>query len=101
MSVKGFNWPRLVWRYIDNNNYYLARFNPLENNFRLYRVVNGSRKQLKSKDSNVKSNVWFTLKIEMKGSRVSCSINGDKIIDLKMLLSLSQEGLACGRKQMQ
>lgn len=34
----------LVWRYIDNNNYYVARYNPLENNIRFYRVVNGNRK---------------------------------------------------------
>src|SRR4051794_21744298 len=25
----------LVWRYTDNNNYYVARMNPLEDNFRL------------------------------------------------------------------
>jgi hypothetical protein len=43
----------LVWRYIDNNNYYVARYNPLENNIRLYRVVNGSRKQLRSESLDI------------------------------------------------
>jgi hypothetical protein len=34
----------LVWRYIDNKNYYIVRCNPLENNIRLYCVVNGNGK---------------------------------------------------------
>ncbi len=29
----------IVWRYYDPRNYYLARWNPLENNVRLYKVV--------------------------------------------------------------
>src|SRR5262249_5850774 len=29
----------IVWRYQDANNYYIARMNPLEDNFRLYKVV--------------------------------------------------------------
>src|SRR5262245_15314187 len=28
-----------VWRYLDANNYYVARMNPLEDNFRVYKVV--------------------------------------------------------------
>lgn len=34
----------LIWRYQDPNNYYVARANPLEDNFRIYRVVKGWRK---------------------------------------------------------
>lgn len=71
----------LVWRYMDNNNYYIARYNPLEKNFRFYRVVNGNRKQLKSEFSDIPSGVWFTLTIEMIGNKISCSINGSKIIE--------------------
>src|SRR5437016_4813772 len=32
-----------VWRYQDNNNYYVCRVNPLEDNYRVYKVVNGKR----------------------------------------------------------
>jgi hypothetical protein len=71
----------LVWRYIDNNNYYIARCNPLENNFRFYRVVNGNRKQLKSVDCAIKTGVWFTMIIELKGNKTSCSLNSVKMID--------------------
>ena len=36
----------VVWRARDARNYYLCRFNPLESNFRVYRVVDGKRTQL-------------------------------------------------------
>jgi hypothetical protein len=71
----------LVWRYIDNNNYYIARCNPLEHNFRLYHVVNGNRKQLISVDCDIKTGIWFTMSIEMKGNKISCSLNGIKMIE--------------------
>jgi hypothetical protein len=71
----------LIWRYIDNNNYYVARYNPLESNFRLYHVVNGNRRQLKSIGSTVKSREWFTMSIEMNGNKISCSLNGKKLIE--------------------
>lgn len=35
-----------VWRYTDESNYYVARMNPLEDNFRVYKVVQGKRVQL-------------------------------------------------------
>ncbi len=71
----------LVWRYIDNNNYYIARCNPLENNFRFYKVVNGNRKQLKSVDCAIKSGEWFTMSISMNGNNIVCSLNGNKMIE--------------------
>lgn len=71
----------LVWRYIDNNNYFIARYNPLENNLRFYRVVKGSRKQLVSVDSNIIQGEWFTMSIEMTGNKITCSLNGIKLIE--------------------
>ena len=70
-----------MWRYTDKNNYYIARYNPLENNLRFYRVVDGSRKQLKSIDSDIKQGEWFTMTIEMKGDKITCSLNGKKLIE--------------------
>src|SRR5262249_62288358 len=35
-----------VWRYQDHNNYYICRMNPLEDNYRVYHVVNGKRVQI-------------------------------------------------------
>jgi len=71
----------LVWRYIDNNNYYIARCNPLENNFRFYKVVNGNRKQLKSVDCTIKSGEWFIISISIIGNKITCSLNDNKMIE--------------------
>ena len=38
----------LMWRVQDKNNYYVVRFNPLEDNFTYYQVINGRRITLKN-----------------------------------------------------
>ena len=32
----------VMWRYQDADNYYVCRFNPIEGNFRVYKVVAGN-----------------------------------------------------------
>ncbi len=64
-----------VWHYIDNNNYYVARANPLENNFRLYKVINGDRIELKSANIKINSKQWYQIKIIMKGDKIQCYFN--------------------------
>ncbi len=59
-----------VWRYQDADNYYIARANPLENNYRLYKVVDGNRKMLESIDIDVTTGEWHTIKIIMKGNKI-------------------------------
>lgn len=72
----------LVWRYIDANNYYIARFNPLESNYRLYKVVAGKRTQLATKEGlKAGSDEWHELSVSMKGSRIECSLDGKKYLD--------------------
>lgn len=71
----------LIWRCQNENNYYLVRYNPLENNLRFYKVVNGDRKQLKSVDSDIKSGEWFLMSVRMNGNRITCSLNGKVMIE--------------------
>jgi hypothetical protein len=66
----------LVWRYRDRNNYYIARWNPLEVNFRVYKVVDGKRTQLDSADVMLPTDRWHTLAIRQMGSHVECSLDG-------------------------
>ena len=66
-----------VWRYQDADNYYIARANPLENNYRVYKVVDGNRKMLKSVDIDVTSGEWHTIKIIMKGNKIECFYDGE------------------------
>jgi hypothetical protein len=72
----------LVWRYQDAKNYYITRANPLENNFRVYRVVNGNRKQLESANVKMKTGEWFTVKVVMTGNSIDCYYNGQKLLSL-------------------
>jgi hypothetical protein len=61
-----------VWRYQDNNNYYIARANPLENNYRVYKVVDGKRIQMDSARLKVTSGEWHTIKIIARKNRIQC-----------------------------
>jgi hypothetical protein len=73
----------IVWRYQDNNNYYIARMNPLEDNYRVYKVVDGKRTQLESADLKVPSGEWHKLKIEMTGDMITCYFDGKKYLDAR------------------
>ena len=66
----------LVWRYQDANNYYICRFNPLENNLRIYTVVAGTRRQLASADLDIPAGQWNRLRVVMKGELIVCSVAG-------------------------
>jgi hypothetical protein len=72
----------LVWRYIDAENYYIARMNPLEKNLRFYRVAQGRRTQLGTKEKlPIKAGTWHKLSVEMKGFQVKVSLDGEDVID--------------------
>ena len=74
----------IVWRYQDAKNYYIARMNPLEDNFRVYKVVDGKRsKEFQNAEVKVKSGEWHTLKIEMKGDQIECYLDGKKYLEVK------------------
>jgi len=72
-----------VWRYRDVKNYYVARFNPLEDNFRVYKVVNGRRLQLGSANVKLPAKRWHRLRVTMAGSRIRCFLNGKQYLDVK------------------
>jgi hypothetical protein len=62
----------LVWRYKDANNYYLARINPLEDNFRLYKVVDGKRTKIASANLKTAAGTWHVLRVEHQGKHIRC-----------------------------
>jgi len=73
----------LIWRCKDENNYYLCRINPLENNYRVYKVVDGKRTMLQSVDFETPAGKWFTLRVRMKGNRIACYCDGRKRLEVK------------------
>jgi hypothetical protein len=71
----------LVFRLKDSNNYYVVRANALENNYRLYRIVNGRRSQFAGANFKVTSGEWHELRIEAVGSKITCYYDGNKKIE--------------------
>src|SRR6516165_4721472 len=72
-----------VWRYKDNNNYYICRMNPLEDNYRVYKVVAGKRIQLGTKEGiKVPTGTWHKLKVEVKGNKMEGYLDGEKIWEI-------------------
>src|SRR5207237_3872771 len=74
----------VVWRYEDANNYYVARVNPLEDNFRVYKVVGGKRSaEFQNADIKVPTGKWHTLKVRMAGDHIECFLDDKKHLDVK------------------
>ena len=71
-----------VWRYKDENNYYIARMNPLESNFRVYKVESGRRQQLESSDVEASAGKWHSIRVHHKGEHIRCYLNGELLLDV-------------------
>jgi hypothetical protein len=70
----------LVFRYRDANNYYLVRANALENNYRLYHVVRGTRTQIAGSNLRVTANAWHTLRVVCAGEQIEAYYDGQRAI---------------------
>ena len=81
----------LVWRYQDENNYYIVRANALENNVVLYKVQNGKRTDLPvkgagrtyGKPSKVPSGQWGTLRVVVRGALFEVYHDGRKLYEVE------------------
>ena len=69
-----------IWRVQDNDNYYIARWNPLEDNFRVYLVTNGSRKTLDSATVKADPAKWHTIRIEHSADEIRCYFDGEELL---------------------
>ena len=70
----------VVWRAKDKKNYYICRYNPLEDNFRVYKVVDGIRTMFK----NAKTpgdDKWHFLRVTMVGPKITCFLDGQKLLE--------------------
>jgi len=70
----------LVWRAVDARNYYICRWNPLEDNYRSYKVVDGRRTELASADLKARPG-WHTLRAVMTGGKIECYLDGKKYLE--------------------
>ena len=70
-----------ITRYRDANNYYVTRCNALEDNCRVYHVVNGSRRQFGTQDLKVATNTWHTVKVQASGNHFVVFMDGNRVFD--------------------
>ena len=71
----------MAFRLRDANNYYIVRANALENNYRLYHVVNGRRVQFAGANVKVAPGEWHELRVECVGNHIICYYDNEKKID--------------------
>jgi hypothetical protein len=70
----------LVFRYRDENNYYLVRTSAIENNVAIYKVQNGQRIPLAGGVRHaIPSNGWRILKVSLKGNRFQVYVDHRRI----------------------
>ena len=70
----------IMWRVQDDENYYVARFNPLEDNFRFYTVKNGHRRELASANIALSAG-WHKMTITQTGDRFQGALDGQPLLD--------------------
>src|SRR3954467_1774211 len=73
----------LVFRYQDENNYYVARANALEDNVRLYHVVRGKRRQFGGWDGRGAAQAGHALAVEARGTRFPVFFDGKAVLHAK------------------
>jgi hypothetical protein len=73
----------LIWRCQDADNYYVARWNPLEDNFRVYKVEKGNRTQLGTADVKQPGDKWHVLRVVQKGGDIQCYLDGKLYLEVK------------------
>ncbi len=73
----------LVFRYRDENNYYVVRCNALENNVRLYYVKDGKRQQFAGWDGPVLTGSWHALSVEVRDDRFQAYWNNKMVIEAR------------------
>jgi hypothetical protein len=81
----------LVWRYRDEDNYYIVRANALENNIVLYKVEDGRRVSLApvgkrgeyGVEQSVPADRWSTLRVAFMGPRFVVSFDGKPLFEVE------------------
>jgi hypothetical protein len=81
----------LVWRYRDQDNYYIVRANALEDNVVVYKVEKGTRTDLPvkgegrtyGKKTEVPARQWSSLRVVANGRLFEVYFNGAKLYDVE------------------
>ena len=72
-----------IWRVKDADNYYIARWNPLEDNFRVYFVKDGRRRQLGTAEVKTDPTAWHEIEILHEGNKIEARLDGTRLIEVE------------------
>lgn len=82
----------VVWRWLDADDYYVARANALEDNVVAYKTVKGRRTDLKPEGASpraygatvpVATGVWHTLRVEFSGREAAVLFDGQRLFTVR------------------
>ncbi len=88
----------IMWRVHDSDNYYVARFNPLEDNFRFYSVIKGHRTLLCTIDGVHLAKGWHAMAIDQQDDRFTGFLDGKKMLECKDNLITQSGGVGVWTK---
>src|SRR2546427_3429570 len=72
----------IIFRARDGRNYLLVRANALENNFRLYMIVNGKRSTIASaRVTEPKLGEWHKIRVVAKGPKIQAYLDDSLLLD--------------------
>ena len=72
----------IIFRAKDGRNYFLVRANALENNFRLYTLVNGKRSTIASARVKEPSlGAWHSIRVVALGPKIQAYLDGTLLLD--------------------
>jgi hypothetical protein len=72
----------VIFRATDGRNYLLVRANALENNFRLYTIVNGKRSTIASaRVTEPKLGEWHKIRVVAKGPKIQAYLDDSLLLD--------------------
>jgi hypothetical protein len=71
----------VVLRLKDKDNYYIARANVLEDNVRLYKVVDGKRQQFAGASCKVAPGEWHAMGLEARGTHFRVLFDGEPLFE--------------------
>lgn len=73
----------VIWRAKNKDNYYICRYNPLENNFRVYTVKEGARRMLASARIAIPAGEWHKLSITQQGKKITAALDDKKLLEVE------------------
>src|SRR5262245_395552 len=72
----------VIFRAQDGRNYFLVRANALENNFRLYTIVNGKRSTIASaRVTEPTLGAWHTIRVVATGPKIRASLDNAQLLE--------------------